>query len=281
MSHIKYWKQPCIPTNTQVCWFAWNCPYELIHRTSPLWNQLQLVLDWSLHFPKTHATATAVRSFFGLVRFSLWSFCGPRTRLLNAIHECHRSHHSTHWGTVPAIWWYNITVSLNLVELLCGLHRCILVTSAKWSFSFHHLLFIWHMLRCLHEMISNWRSETIQGSGHTSKMWLVHLMEATSMPHHLQKIGEHSEITKALSHKIASLHAALTFNLLTPSLGGRALQLMHVSTRMLVKKTYTLRKANISWLTLDIHIAPSFLYLIGTLAIILQSGGMQHWGMYN
>ena len=28
-------------------------------------------------------TATAVRSFFGPVRSSLWSFCGPRTGLLN------------------------------------------------------------------------------------------------------------------------------------------------------------------------------------------------------
>ena len=60
MSHIKYWKQPCIPTNTQVCWFVWNCPYELIHRTGPLWNRLQLVLDQSLHFPQTHATTTGL-----------------------------------------------------------------------------------------------------------------------------------------------------------------------------------------------------------------------------
>ena len=122
--------------------------------------------------------------------------------------------------------------------------------------------------------------QTIQGFGRTSKMWLLHVMKATFMLHYPQKIGEHSEITKALSPKIASLHAALTFNLLTPSLGGRTLQLMHVSTRTLVKKTYTSRKANIFWPTLDIHIAPGFSYLIRTLAIILQSGGVQHWGMY-
>ena len=49
MSHIKYWKQPCIPTNTQVCRFVWNLPYELIHRTS-LYISLKLMQlqpDWS------------------------------------------------------------------------------------------------------------------------------------------------------------------------------------------------------------------------------------------
>ena len=42
------------------------------------------------------------------------------------------------------------------------------------------------------------------------------------------------------------------------------------------EKDLHIKKANIFWPTLDIHIAPSFLYLIGTLTIILQSGSVQH-----
>ena len=135
--------------------------------------------------------------------------------------------------------------------------------------------FIPHMCICQPWMIqSQLKFITIQSSGLSSKMHLVHWMVAISILHHLYLSGHHLETTKVSYHKTVFSHAPFHFYLSMHLLDGKGQPLMPISMKTHVPMILLSQQANTILLMLGFPSVINCLFCTDLYITILLNGAV-------